>query len=403
MALGGLCLTAFAADPATQTAATTAPAATEPAKEATWPPGLLMDGLDAIGAKKPMDTLGIRTYGYVEAGFMGRLTGGQTILPGRLLDARRPNNIRLNQLSLTVDRPYDTEKQFDIGGRATALYGGDAMITHALGLNQMGSGDGENWFDPFLFYGQAWLKTGKDSGFEFTVGKFAGPLGFEATDAPSSPMYSHSYLYNNMGPFTVTGAQVKYIFNSQWSAYFAIVNGWDDFRDNNHAHSYIAGGTWNSAEQIGGHSRATVALNVMTGPETEYDVNDYRTVVDGYVTYWWSEKLSQTVHSAWGNHMVNTDKHQYGVAHYLSYIFNDYCTGTWRTEWFRDDTETLAAVAANWYEMTWGVALTPCPTDKYLKNLQFRPELRWDFADQAVFGASRDNQLTLGMDVIFKF
>lgn len=379
--------------------------ATEPAA-AVWPPGLLMDGLDALGAKKAMDAVGVRAYGSVEAGYMGRLTGGQEVLPGRLLDARRVNDLRFNQLWLTVDRPYDKEKNFDIGGRADVIYGGDALLTHALGLNEMGDGNGENWFDPFQFYGQAWFKTGKDSGLEFQVGKYGGTIGYEATDAALSPFYSHGFLFNTMGPFTMTGVQAKYYFNSEWSAYFAVVNGWDDFRDNNHAVSYVTGTAWNSAEQLDGHSRSSFLFNVMTGPEQPGDVNDYRTIVDGTYTYWWTSKLSETVNADWATEENGTPAGErakwYGVAHYLSYVFNERYTGTWRAEWYRDDYR-LTPSTANLYEMTWGVAITPWPGDKVLKNLIFRPEFRWDFADEPVYGGGRENQLTLGMDIIFKF
>ncbi len=382
--------------------------ATEPAPAAAWPPGLLMDGLGQAGAKGFLDATGVRVWGFVETGFTGRLTGGQEPLPGRLLDARRVNDLRLNQVRMTVDRPYDPAKPFDIGGRADALYGGDAFWTRSLGLNRMGTEEGENWFDPAQFYVQGWAKTGADSGLEVTVGKFYGTVGYESTDAALSPLYSHSYLYNTMGPFTVTGVQTKYIFNSQWFAYFSIVNGWDDFRDNNHAHSYVVGGGWSSAEQLGGHSRASALFNVMTGPEQAGNVSNYRTVVDGSFTYWWTDKLSQAVNVDWLSEEKASPSgsvaRSYGVAHYLSYIFNDYLTGVWRAEWFRDDAGVrLGSPAASWYEMTWGVNVTPCPTDKVMKNLVFRPEFRWDFADQPVFGAGRENQLTVAMDVIFKF
>lgn len=388
--------------------ATSGPVETQPAPPAAWPPGLLQAGLNSTGAKGFFDVTGLRTYGHVESSFTGRLIGGQDPLPGRLLDARRVNDLRLNQLWATVDRPYDSAKAFDIGGRADALYGGDALYTHALGLDRMGEGDGENWFDPVQFYLQPWLKTGKESGAEFTVGRYFSPFGVEAVDAALSPLYSHSYLFNQMGPFTVTGAQAKYIFNPQYSAYFGVVNGWDDFHDNNQAHSYMSGGFWNSAEQLSGHSRATGSLNVMTGPEQHANTSNFRTLVDGVFTYWWTDKLSQTFQADWATEEKASQDggvaRWYGTAHYLSYIFNDKLTGVWRSEWFRDDTGVRTGTpSASWYEMTWGVTITPCPKDKILKNLSFRPEFRWDFADQAVFGGGRQNQLTAGIDAIFKF
>ena len=53
--------------------------------------------------------------------------------------------------------------------------------------------------------------------------------------------------------------------------------------------------------------------------------------------------------------------------------------------------------------MTWGVTITPCPNDKVLKNLSFRPEFRYDFADEPVFGGGGEYQLTAAIDMIFKF
>jgi hypothetical protein len=382
--------------------------ATEPAAEAAWPPGLLTDGLKQAGGKDFLDATGIRAYGFVETGFTGRLTGGQEVLPGRLMEARRVNNLRLHQLWLTVDRPYDPGKSFDIGVRADALYGGDAFWTRSLGLEKMGEGTSENWFDPMQFCAQAWMKTGPESGLEVTAGRFLGTVGYEYTQASQSPLYSHSYLYNTMGPFTVTGVQTKYIFSSQWYAYFSIVDGWDDFNDNNDAHSYISGLGWSSAEQVGGQARASAYFNVITGPEQPGDVNNYRTVVDGSFVYWWTERLSQAVNVDWETEenasASGSVARSYGVAHYLSYIFNDHLTGVWRAEWFRDDAGVrLGSPAASWYEMTWGVTVTPCPKDKIFKNLVLRPEFRWDFADQPVFGGGRESQLTAAMDMVFRF
>ena len=94
--------------------------------------------------------------------------------------------------------------------------------------------------------------------------------------------------------------------------------------------------------------------------------------------------------------------HWYGVSHYLTYVFNDRVSATWRTEWFADDTGARIGVAGNYYENTLGLNLTPWPKHGILKNLSFRPEVRWDNSNQPVFGDSH-NQMTIAFDVIFKF
>ncbi len=213
--------------------------ASQPQEEATgvaWPPGLAMEGLDKLGLGEPMKKANLRFYGFVDSGFTGRLTGDGNPLFGRFFDARRPNNLRLDQLVLTLERTYDTEKSFDVGFRMDGMYGGDALLTHALGLfDKAGTGSGDNWADVPQIYGQLWFKTGKGSGLELTVGKFITPMGFESTYGPSTPLYSRSFLFGFAEPISHTGIKANYIVNPQVSAYFAIVNGWDDFEDNNHA------------------------------------------------------------------------------------------------------------------------------------------------------------------------
>jgi hypothetical protein len=281
------------------------------------------------------------------------------------------------------------------------------MLTHALGLDRMGEGGGENWFDPIQFYLQPWLKTGQDSGLEITVGKFLELAGSESAEATNNLLYSHSYIYNFAEPTTNTGAVAKYIFNSQVFGYFGVIEGWDVFHDNNHAVSYVAGGGWSTKEQIASHPRTQFLLNIITGPEQHANSRDERTLTDVVINQQWTEKLSESVNIDWvteENVPGAGREDAEGIAHYLTYVFNDYVSGTWRAEWFHDDRGVrTGTIPASWYEMTWGVTITPCPKDKILKNLSFRPEFRWDFADQPVFGGGRENQLTAAIDAIFKF
>ena len=108
--------------PAAGAPATSQPAAAPASQPAAgaWPPGLMQQGLDAIGLGKPMKDLGLRAYGYVESGMTFKWKGpfsNRVPMPLRVFDARRPNNLRLNQLYFTLDRPVDTSKNFDMGGR----------------------------------------------------------------------------------------------------------------------------------------------------------------------------------------------------------------------------------------------------------------------------------------------
>ena len=377
----------------------------QPAEE-TWPPGLLMTGLEKTGARKPLDDAGIRFWGFTEAGFTGNLTNGQETLFGRSIDARRVDNMRLNQLRLTADRVYDASKPFDWGFRVDGMFGGDAKLVHSFGLlDHAGQGNGDAWADIVQANVQGWFKTGNQSGLEMTLGKFLTPMGIETVDATANPLYSRSYLGSFATPTTHTGINLKYKFSEQVSAYFCLCQGWDDFRDNNDAPSYMTGFALSSKEQIGGHARDQFAFNVITGPEQPDNNVDYRTLLDSTATHWWTDKLSSSVEGDWATEEQLPGAGRanwYGLAHFLTYVFNDRVSATWRTEWFADDTGVRIGKAGNYHENTFGVNLTPWPAHDILKNLSFRPEVRWDNSDQRVFGDSHD-QMTVAFDVIFKF
>ncbi len=392
--------------------ATTAPS-TAPA-EVAWPPGLLMEGLDTLFKPDPLNAIGLHFWGYSEASFTGNLTNGQHTLFGRGQDSERPDNLQLNQLRLTMERIYDPTKPFDIGGRFDLLYGSDARFTkntfpgghdYAI-LENVGEGKGANWLDFTQAYGQLWFKTAQDSGLEVLGGKFYSPVGYEATDAAFSPMYSHSYLANFAVPTAHTGVKLNYVWNPQISTYFAVVTGWDTFDDNNDAPSYIVGGAWNSCTKCGQKSKDALTVNFITGPEKTDNSHDDRSLIDATYIHLWTEQLSSTINGDWGTEQGSGagggEANWYGVAHYLTYAFNDYVSATWRTEWFCDDSGIRTGHEGNYLENTLGLTITPLPNNKVLKNLSVRPELRWDHSNQPVFGDDHD-MMTAAVDVIFRF
>ncbi len=94
----------------------------------------------------------------------------------------------------------------------------------------------------------------------------------------------------------------------------------------------MAGGTWTSLQQVGGKARDTINLNVITGPEETHDTGDYRTLIDSSLVHLWTDKLSSTVNGDWatesGAAPGGGQANWYGVAHYLTYTFNDYVSAT---------------------------------------------------------------------------
>ncbi len=162
----------------------------------------------------------------------------------------------------------------------------------------MGNDDFQ-WADLLQAYGQLWFKTGADSGLELTFGKFLELAGSESAEATNNLLYSHSDIYTFLEPTTHTGGMAKYIFNSQFFAYFGVVEGWDVVEDNNTAETYIAGGGWSSKAQVAGHAQTQALLNIITGPERTDDDSDYRTLTDVVINQSWTEKLTESLNFDW--------------------------------------------------------------------------------------------------------
>ena len=74
-----------------------------------------------------------------------------------------------------------------------------------------------------------------------------------------------------------------------------------------------------------------------------------------------------------------------------------------RVEYFNDEKGSRG-LGASVYEATAGVAIHPMPNDKILSNLMFRPEVRYDYANQSIFdGGTGNYQFTAAIDAIFTF
>jgi hypothetical protein len=200
--------------------------------------------------------------------------------------------------------------------------------------------------------------------------------------------------------------KLTYTFNPQFSLFFAPVEGWDVFKDNNHAWTYLAGGTLTGKERVGDNPRTSFTLIANTGPEEPDNTRDYRSFAEIIVTQWLTPKLFHALNADYGvepGAVENGTAQWGGAAYYLSYIVNDYAAPACRIEWFRDPTGFLTDVPGSYFDLTFDLRLTPMPDHPLLKALLVRPEIRWDFGSGRVFGGGRRYQPTLGFDVICMF
>ena len=130
----------------------------------------------------------------------------------------------------------------------------------------------------------------------------------------------------------------------------------------------------------------------------------YDTMVELRVQQNWSERFTQILQSNMGwdaNTPVGTGS-WYGlyIDRHLS-LEHARSTPSLRAEWFDDVKGTRTGVNTNYSEVTLGINWHP------IKCLEFRPEIRGDFAGAPAFGvggAHTDrSQLSGGISALFKF
>ena len=395
-----------------------APVAT-PAPAATPSYGLLMSAFDKLGLAKPLSNFGINIYGYIEGGFMHDFSvphkGGTTLIGYNNFK----NSGVLDKADLSIERTVDpTKKQFDIGFHLEGLYGADANFIHSNGMwaKQTGHYQGDLL--------QAYLDVAlPNMPVKIRVGKWIELAGFEQFSAniygafgdPSRALYSYSYQFLYAEPVTQTGAFATYILNPQWTFDAGLTRGWNQStRDSNGTSDFLGRVTFTPSDK-------TTFIFVMTeGPEFPIGVGSNLPTGDN--KDWWTaldlvatQKVNDKLDLGLGLDYVETRhipglkdgaKEWGGVAGYASYALDPHFTLNTRLEWYNDSANgfsTGAPVGANYCESTVGVAIKPFPKNRILSNLLFRPEVRYDHSNKAVFNSVDHSQWTFSIDALFTF
>jgi hypothetical protein len=383
-------------------------------------PGLLMSALGEVGLTQPLDKAGINIYGYIEGGYMYDFSAksihdGPTFIGFNSFK----NEATFDKISLNVERTVDpTKEQFDFGFHLEGIYGADAAFIHSNGLvdRQTGRYQGDLL--------QAYVDvTIPDMPVRIRVGKWIELAGFEHFSAniygafgdPARALYSYSYQFLYAEPSTQTGVLVTYVLNPKWSFDVGVTRGWNQsISDANDVPDFLARVTFTPSD------KASITFVMTEGPEfpTGFgrnlppgDSHDSWTALDLVATQKITEKLSlglglDYVYAPQIPGLAGGAKQWGGVAGYASYALDPHLTLNTRLEWYSDGADgfsTNAPVSANYFETTVGVAIKPFPNDKFLSKLLFRPEIRYDHADQPVFNNGDRNQWTSSVDALFTF
>ncbi len=384
------------------------------------PPAPLMMALGKASLADPLNKAGINIYGYVEGGYMYDFTApsihdGPTYMGFNSFK----NQPILDKISLNFERTVDpTKKQFDVGFRAEGIYGADAAFIHSDGVADTQTGRYQ--WDPL----QAYVDVAFPGlPMKLRVGKWIELAGFEQYSAniygafgdPARALYSYSYQFLYAEPGTQTGALLTYVLSPKWTFDAGCTLGWNQsLRSSHDSLDFLGRITFTPSDK-------TSIIFVMTeGPEfptavgnnlPPRDHSDFWTALDLVITQKINDKLSlglgfdyvETPHIPG---LSGNDKQWGGVAQYVSYAFDPHITLNTRLEWYKDAANGFslgAPVSANYYGATVGVAVKPFPKHDILSHLLFRPEIRYDYSDERVFGTGDHNQVTFNVDALFTF
>lgn len=303
-----------------------------------------------------------------------------------------PNDIRLHQQWLYLERVADGSEGLDFGFRADLIYGVDAQNTQAFG-NPPGTYDFQNGWDHGI-YGWALPQLYAEvamGDLSVKAGHFYTIIGYETVTAPDNFFYSHAFTFNFNEPFTHTGVLATYQVNDNVTAYGGYTWGWDtgfeDFNDGDNSD----GSNWLGGVSVALTDNVTATLANVAG--------DFGLIGEGYMQSFvldvaLTDKLNYVFQNDWlHTNAVGSDGEtgvdSYSFNQYLFYTINDNLRAGARGEIWTLDKNTI-------YQTTLGVNVIPHP------NVVIRPEVRWqwgeDDADEAFFG----NQLGIPTgDTIF--
>ena len=298
------------------------------------------------------------------------------------------------------------------------IYGADAAFVHSNGITDRQTG--RNQWDLLQAYVDV---TVPGMPVRIRAGKWIELAGFEHFSAniygafgdPSRALYSYSYQFLYAEPSTQTGVLVTTVLNPQWSFDVGFTRGWNQsIQDANGVLDFLGRVTFTPSD------KTSITFVITEGPEyptgfgdnlPKGDPHHWWTALDLVVTQKITDKLSlglgiDYVYASQIPGLTGGGKQWGGVAGYASYAIDPHFTLNTRVEWYNDSANGFsngAPVSANYYEITAGVAIKPFPNDKILSKWLFRPEIRYDHADQPVFNNGDRNKWTCSVDALFTF
>jgi hypothetical protein len=313
----------------------------------------------------------------------------------------RANEFHVQQDWLRIDRQVDQSATTPtFGFRFDTLFGIDYRFTIARGLfdSQLTSNDGgPNIYgvDPVQFYGEAYL-PGVGRGMDIKFGRFFAQFGLESIDTTQNSLASHSYLFI-YNPFTHTGLLTTTKLTDTWSVQNGIVTGCDVFIDNVSTPCYVGSVKW--APPTG---RASALFSVILGNDRFNQTHNFHNpeIFDLVYTYKFSDRLNYTLDALYGctHNVPDTGFANWcNFANYLTCTLTPRLSATTRVEFFDDAQGQRTGFKGLYTAATAGVTFKP------IKDLSFRPELRYDYNDESRPFENKHGVFTAAFDILLRW
>jgi outer membrane protein OmpA-like peptidoglycan-associated protein len=373
-------------------------------------------------------------WGQLEAGVTGNPDSPRSGLNYGHLFTDKSNQLVLNQILVTAEKPLDTNAtDYALGYRVQGMFGTDARYTHFLGELDLDIKERTQLdvVEAWAYVHTPWLT---DGGIDFKIGQYVTYLGSEYIDPSLNYFYSKSYIFNFGIPLKHTGIMAITHVNPTLDIYTGVDTGvntsaGDNEGDNNSSFAFQGGFGLNNL--LGG--KLTVVALTHFGPENPRNNHDMRWLNDVVLTYKATDVWTFVTELNYAKDDSFGPADAYGIAQYASYALNDQMSLNGRIEFFRDNSGFFAGAfqgnrtfvqferglpldgavfgpgSDSYGELTLGVTYKP-PVPAPLQSLMIRPEVRVDDSlngkkaydlDGTGVGHS-DHQVTLGLDFVIR-
>lgn len=358
---------------------------------------------DLIGLNRLFPDGGIRAFGWVEGGYT-YASGRPGLLSVQPRQNRFGDEYLLNQIGLTVEKPL-AQDRFDWGFNVRYFAGHDAALGQPKGGIDDPPGNPRFSHDFRDLNLQFHLPVLTEGGMNVKVGRMNTIIGWNGFLAPYRPLYSSDYqfFYSQDGAFT--GVLTQLVINDRLDVWNGVTLGANTFFAMRSSDSVCYIGQvnyWLTSEK-----RTRLTASVYTGPNAIFAApglaGTHNTTVELRVQQNWTERFTQVIQSNMGwdvDTPVGTGS-WYGVYTVGIFHLTPQLDVIGRGEWFRDVRGTRTGFDASYSEVTVGLNWHP------KKYIEFRPEIRGDFADRPAFGAPggalQRSQLSGAISMLMKF